>query len=138
MISIHWKRRMTDEEAGADFDEALRLMHAGQHQESIRMFIRLLDQGSLVERRLRAGANTMIGFIKWDRLHDTEGALPYFMEGVALAPRHEKASLGLFHMLLELGRVDDAFDEMRRFLKLRPSEMYSEYLRDINSIEEPD
>jgi tetratricopeptide (TPR) repeat protein len=129
---------MTAEEAGADFDEALRLMHAGQHQESIRMFIRLLDQGSLVERRLRAWANIMIGFIKWNRLQDIQGALPYFMEAVELAPRNEKASVGLFHLLLKLGRVDDAFDEMRRFLKLRPSEMYSEYLRDINSIEEPD
>lgn len=39
---------------------------------------------------------------------------------VHLRPRSELASLSLFHTLTHLGRLNDAFGEMRRFLSLRP------------------
>ncbi len=46
---------------------------------------------------------------------DPKAALPYFQKAVALSPRTEKASLGLFHALWSLDRVDEALEEIKRF-----------------------
>jgi predicted Zn-dependent protease len=44
----------------------------------------------------------------------------------------ELASRGLFHALWKLGRYDEAFEEMKRFLAIADSEGYREFLDDIN------
>jgi Tfp pilus assembly protein PilF len=43
-----------------------------------------------------------------------------FYVAIALRPTSELASLSLFHTLKHLGLVGEAFEEMRRFLMLRP------------------
>jgi predicted Zn-dependent protease len=58
---------------------------------------------------------------------DYEAAEESFTIAVGLGPRSERASLALFHTLKHLGRVGEAFEEMRRFLALRP-ESHEYYL----------
>ena len=59
-------------------------------------------------------------------------AVPYLLKrAVELSPRSELASVGLFHSLWDLGKVNQAFAEMRRFLRLSDSPEYSKLLRDL-------
>lgn len=58
-------------------------------------------------------------------------AAQYLRHTVHLAPRSERASIGLFHCEVRLGRVDSAFEEMRRFLKIRDSEEYRRLVDEI-------
>ena len=51
-------------------------------------------------------------------------------QAVLLAPKSEKASLMLFHALWSAGQRIEALDEMKRFLAVRPSEEYSNFLKD--------
>jgi predicted Zn-dependent protease len=60
---------------------------------------------------------------------DYEGAEHVFSVAVALKPRSELASLSMFHTLKHLGRMNDAFSEMRRFLTLRPESHEYDMLR---------
>jgi hypothetical protein len=52
---------------------------------------------------------------------------------VALSPKSELASLGLFQSLNDIGRKDEAFTEMRRFLSLSKSDEYNRFLHDVNN-----
>lgn len=54
-------------------------------------------------------------------------------QSVAVSPKSETASLVLFHSLWKTKREDEAFDEMRRFMSLAPSNAYDELLKDINA-----
>ncbi len=45
-----------------------------------------------------------------------EDALPFFKTVLELNPKSEAASSGLFHCFNELGKIDDALNEMKRFL----------------------
>lgn len=60
---------------------------------------------------------------------DYEAAEKSASVAVALRPRSELASLTMFHTLKHLGRVNDAFAEMRRFLALRPESREYDVLR---------
>jgi predicted Zn-dependent protease len=64
-------------------------------------------------------------------------AARWFRKVIAQSPTSELASLGLFHSLLHMKREDEAFDEMRRFLTLKPSKEYQRLLRDINRPTKP-
>ncbi len=68
-------------------------------------------------------------------LHKQQGefaaAIRCFRRAVALSPHSEKASLGLFHSLWRVGKVNPAFDEMRRFVKTGEPRQYLRLLRDM-------
>lgn len=66
------------------------------------------------------------------KLNQQEDAIIYFKKAINLRPTMEAVSVGLFHCLLKLDRVDDAFNEMRRFLSLSESKEYTQLLADIN------
>ena|SRR2546426_6215634 len=57
-------------------------------------------------------------------------AIQHGRQAVLLAPKSEKASLVLFHALWSAGQRIEALDEMKRFLAVRPSEEYSNFLKD--------
>ncbi len=73
----------------------------------------------------------VLGDTYWD-LGELDHALPWFLKAVDLKPSMEIASLALFHCLWKMGRTDDAFDEMRRFLKDNDSDEYTQILDGIN------
>jgi tetratricopeptide (TPR) repeat protein len=61
---------------------------------------------------------------------DYSAAEKSFGIATALNPTSELASLSLFHTLKHLGQVREAFDEMRRFLTLRPESHEYHLLRE--------
>ena len=65
-------------------------------------------------------ANTL-----WE-LGNLADAAAHFCHATVLAPEHEFASLGLFHVLWKDSRREDALDEARRFLTEQPDNV-SEY-----------
>ena len=74
----------------------------------------------------------MLGHVQW-KLVGLANAIESFKTAVQLAPTLELASLGLFHALWEAGRRDDAFEEMKRFVRLAgPSTEYGEILKGLS------
>jgi len=57
-------------------------------------------------------------------------ALVHAERAVLLAPKVEKWSIVLTRTLWKAGRHDGAFEEMKRFLKIRPSKVYSEMIKE--------
>ncbi|HEY0139432.1 MAG TPA: hypothetical protein VGF48_00975 [Thermoanaerobaculia bacterium] len=70
----------------------------------------------------------VLGGVQMELL-DYEAAEESFSMASALDPRSELASLALFHTLKHLGRTNDAYAEMRRFLALRPESHEYDLLR---------
>jgi tetratricopeptide (TPR) repeat protein len=60
-----------------------------------------------------------------------EEAIEHARRAVQLLPRSSKASLVLFHTLWKAGYKNDAIEEIRRFLPIRPTEKYTSDYVDI-------
>lgn len=58
-----------------------------------------------------------------------EEALVHAERAVHLAPQSERWSVVLTRSLWKAGRRDDAFEEIKRYLAISPSEIYSRMLR---------
>jgi tetratricopeptide (TPR) repeat protein len=80
-------------------------------------------------KRAAPGAG-LLATLYWEQ-RDLKNAAKWFSQATNLAPQSEKASLGLFHSLWDLGNHDDAFDEMRRFLIVGKSSEYRRLLREL-------
>ena len=63
-----------------------------------------------------------------------EKAVAAFRRATELKPESETASLGLFHCLWEMGRKEEALDEIGRYLKIADCEDYRNILAEINAI----
>jgi len=57
-----------------------------------------------------------------------------------LSPMSERASLVLFHVLWKIGQRVEALEEMKRFLKISPSEKYSKMIKEweLGEDDQPD
>jgi predicted Zn-dependent protease len=60
-------------------------------------------------------------------------AADYFRQVTILSPKSEMASLGLFHTIFDLGDVNGAFEEMKRFISLKHSDEYTRLLDNITA-----
>jgi predicted Zn-dependent protease len=76
----------------------------------------------------------IMGHVCWEHERLDEASL-LFKRVTILAPKSELASLGLFHTLFELGKTDDAFEEMKRFISISYSEEYERLLEDMKNSE---
>ena len=116
-----------EERAGIEpeFNRALRLRDGGDLLGAAAIFERL-D----AEYPDKAAILGMWGSIYF-RLKDWERALPLYQRAVRLSARSELASLGLFHSLWSLGRRDEAFAEMHRFLSVSESAEYSQLISEM-------
>jgi predicted Zn-dependent protease len=74
---------------------------------------------------------SVLGDVCWE-MELREEAANAFREAIQLAPKLEAASLGLFHCLWELGRREEALEEVKRFQALSDSEDYRSIVRGIN------
>jgi len=63
-----------------------------------------------------------------NRLEDAEDA---FRRVLQIDTDYERASIGLFHALWSQGRFDDAFEEAKRFVLLKPSKEYRRIVAEI-------
>jgi predicted Zn-dependent protease len=109
----------------ADFDEAVKAQESGDLARA-----RLL----LTELHERAPDSVLIlltlAHTCWELSHLHE-ALELFRRATVLEPECEAASLGLFHLLWKVDRIDEAFDEMRRYLLEYESEEYTKLLTNL-------
>lgn len=60
-------------------------------------------------------------------------AIEHFRKAVKLEPKSEQYSLGLFHILWEQGRREEALDETKRYMSLCESAEYGKIIAAINS-----
>src|SRR3712207_2806544 len=101
-----------------EFDRALRLRDGGD----------LLGAAAIFERLDAEYPNRVAILGMWGslyfRLRDWARALPLYRRAVELSPKSELASLGLFHSLWGVGRSEEAFAEMRRYLSVAESAEY--------------
>lgn len=122
---------MSDEnettEAEKLFEEAIKLRDSDKCLEAIEKFNEILSKSP----KYKAPVLGVMGHIYF-KLKDLEKALDCYEKTVNLSPKSELASLGLFHTLWNLGRHDDAFNEMKRFLSLSSSEEYTHLLSEMN------
>jgi len=67
-------------------------------------------------------------------------AIEHGRQGILLSPKSEKASRVFFRVLWRAGRRMQAFDEMKRFLAIRPSKEYSNMIKgwELSSGDDPD
>lgn len=109
------------------FNEAVRLRDQGRFAEAEDILSQLMEQypENLGIVLVRAGV-----LFNLERFHD---AYTLFKTILDSRPDHELASRGLFHSLWKLGKHDDAFKEMKRFLSITSSDAYTELLNDINA-----
>lgn len=109
-----------------EFRRALRLRDGGD----------LLGAAAIFERLDAAYPNKAAILGMWGSIYfhlkDWEHALPLYQRTVMLSPESELASLGLFHSLWHLGKRDEAFAEMRRFLSITESAEYSQLLGEMH------
>lgn len=72
------------------------------------------------------------GYLGWYLLHlgRYQDALKHSARAIRLSPKSEYASLVHFFVLWDSGKRIKALDEMKRFLKIRPSTFYTDILKD--------
>jgi tetratricopeptide (TPR) repeat protein len=107
-----------------DFNCALDLWHGGDGRAAAEILERLAS--AYPDRPAILG---MLGAI-YRSLGEHERAVGYYQRTAALSPKSELASLSLFHSLWQVGRRDEAMDEMARFLTVAPSEEYNLLVRE--------
>lgn len=107
------------------FEEAIRKRDDGRLEEAEKLLSELEEQQprNLAATLVRAGICFEMGQFDLARV--------LFKKVVESQPRSELASRGLFHSLWRLGRHDDAFTEMRRYLLHSDSEEYRRLIDDI-------
>jgi predicted Zn-dependent protease len=113
-------------ESRTSFDEAVKLHEAGQLDRAREELLRLSgeDSGS-------AAIYATLGHVCWDMRRFGE-AVTVFKHAVRLSPKFEGASLGLFHCLWEIGKHDEAMDELKRFQLVSDSKEYRQIVEQIN------
>ncbi len=110
-------------------DAQIQARHDERPDEVERLHKELLACLPADETRLRGWSHAEMGFVL-RKTGDLDRAEHHFRKAIALRPRNELASLGLFHTLAALGRWNDGLAEIVRFVKLRDSAEYRELLND--------
>ncbi len=91
---------------------------------------------SLLSRGIRSVAIHLKAGEYFQKKGCLDEAAEQFMDAICLSPAHEFASLCLFHLLLDRGERDEAFEEMKRFVLMGgKSRDYEEIVREINEKE---
>ena len=107
-----------------EFNRALETWRNGDGQLAVQILERLA-----AEYANQPAIFGMLGAI-YRSLDDYELAVGNFQRAASLSPKSELASLGLFHSLWQVGRREEAMDEMSRFLLVAPSEEYALLIED--------
>lgn len=108
------------------FEKAVAARDTGDYEQSEELLTSIVESG-----HRSAACFAVLGRVRWE-LNNADGAVSAFQQAVELAPDSEETSLGLFHSLWDLDRTDDAFDEMKRYLKSNVSDEYPRLLEELN------
>lgn len=105
--------------------KANELVGSGDSEAALQLLSKVGDD----ERKV--GYFVVLGHAYW-KCNNHSNAIEAFQHAVVAAPAFEAASLALFHCLLESGRDETAFEEMKRFMRSNTSVEYSRLLNEIN------
>ncbi len=115
---------------GKKFERAIEMRNSGDFDNALLILNELIR-----EEPQYHFAYIIMGDIYWD-MKEIDKAINAFKQAVIISPSSEKCSLGLFHVLWENGREEEALEEMKRFLKDYISDEYSRILKEINELDE--
>jgi tetratricopeptide (TPR) repeat protein len=113
-------KQEVDARVREQFDGAIKLQRAGQFREAIEHLEGLLRDG-VEPSNVRAAVNGQIGGIYLYDLNRPDIAEKYYREATTLHHFAERATMGLFHTLMNLRKVFEAIDEMQRYLLHTPA-----------------
>lgn len=108
------------------FSEAVKFREAGQFECAKKILLDLQEKDP---------KSTAILAILGDVYRDMrllEEAVSAFKRATQLSPTLEAVSLGLFFCLWQLGKREEALEEVKRFQSLSDSEDYREIVKEIN------
>ena len=88
-----------------------------------------LLSGLVAEFSEAASARSYLGWFLM-QLGRQQEAMEQCRRAIRLAPGSEKASLIHFQVLWKCGKHIEALDEMKRFLTIRPSQAYTEIIKE--------
>ena len=109
------------------FQRAINSRDTGNLSESCEIFVELVRR-----HPKNAALHWCLGHMYW-KLGDLTSAVNTFREATLLAPRSERASLGLFHCLWEQRKKTQALKEARRFMSICPSKDYADIISELSS-----
>lgn len=117
------------------FNAAVAAFHSGNLDQAKALYSEVLLRAGATESHLRGVVHGQLGYLYWS-LDDYDRAAQHYREAVALMPKSELASLGLFHTTLKAGRMLDALGEALRLLGKRNSDEYRAVFSDdfVNSL----
>ena len=107
------------------FDDAMKLRDAGDLVAARRLLGSLVEQLTPEDNRMLSYAHAQLGLIS-KQLGDHAAQEVHYRVAVENTPWYDVASLALFHTLYDQKRRTEAFTEMVRFLRARPSKRYAE------------
>lgn len=102
---------------------AITLAEAGNLAEATKLLFELVEEFS--------EAASAHGYLGWflSQLGRHKEAIEQSSHAIRLAPESERASFIHFEVLWEAGKRIEALDEMKRLLKVRPSQVYEQIIK---------
>jgi len=115
--------------ARAGFQEGIDAVQRGDYAGAAVVLETAMTATDSVHDRLVVG--NYLGRLLLFELKDADRAQRLFEALLAVKPDNEHASIGLFHSLWTQGWFDDAFEEAKRFVLLKPSKEYRRIVAEI-------
>jgi tetratricopeptide (TPR) repeat protein len=110
------------------FDLGIELRDKGELRDSINVFSKILDDYPIDKKT--HGIYSVLGGVYAD-LGENDNALKNFRKATELNSKSELASLGLYVTLVELDKDEEAIQELIRYLKSNPADLYKDTLVEL-------
>jgi predicted Zn-dependent protease len=114
------------EELKTSYAEAVKLKDTGELEAA---------RGLLLELSIKDPRSAAIALMLGDvcgKMSRFDEAIAALRRAVDLAPKSEGVSLNLFHYLWDLGKKNEALEEVKRFMSVGDSKDYREIVKEIN------
>lgn len=114
-------------------DEAFRLKRKGNYASSVEKFQESITRFG--EIRSNVG---MVALLLRVELNKVEASLPYAIRAVELSPQNEMLSFNLYNCLFDLGKIEEAEGEMKRYFDTGGTLNFYEELLKENKLKRED
>lgn len=110
------------------FELGIELRDKGELRDSIQVFLKVLNDNP--DDKAKHLVHSVLGGIHSD-LREYDKALINFKTATDLKPKSELASLGLYLSYVELDRDEEAIEELKRYLRQFPADLYKDTLEEL-------
>ena len=110
------------------FELGIELRDKGELRDSINVFSKILNDYPADKKT--HGIYSVLGGVYAD-LGENDNALRNFKKATELNSKSELASLGLYLTLVELDKDEEAIQELIRYLKSNPADLYKDTLVEL-------